>query len=233
MPPPCHRCADCISRQRSTAAGSTSSCTSSPTAGGNASGRLGIDATRRPAVWSARLEGHGLRIEQLLGEPSGKRRIAGALDAGGELTAHGDSVAALAAQASGMLRASLDSASISNRLDAMLALDGGALLSAWFGGGGDRTPLQCARARLAVQGGVGRVQQLLIETGDVRVHGSGSVDLRHERFDLLLTPERKSTALLALDRAIAVKGTFRSPRASLAAKPASGSGRASCADRAG
>lgn len=204
-------------------------------AGGTASGRLGIDATRRPAAWTARLDGRGLRIEQLLGEPPGRRRIAGAVDARGDLSAHGDSVAALAAQASGTLRASLRSASISNRLDALLALDGGALLSAWFGGGSDRTPLQCAQARLAVQNGVGRVQQLLIETGDVRVRGSGTVDLRRERFDLLLTPERKSTALLALDRAIALQGTFRSARASLAAKPAAaaGAGRAACAERAG
>ncbi len=200
-------------------------------AGGRLSGRLGIDATQRPAAWTARLDGHGMRVERLLGDRSAQRRIDGLLRVHADLVMHGDSVAALAAGASGKVHAQLSSASVSERLDAALALDGGALLSAWLGGNG-RTPLHCAQAGLALRDGIGTVRGLLLDTGDVRVRGSGTVDLREERFRLLLTPERKSAALLALDRAIAVRGTLRTAAATLAAKPGSPpAGPASCGGR--
>ena len=62
---------------------------------------------------------------------------------------------------------------------------------------------------LDLHNGVGTPRTLVLDTQDVRVRGTGSVNLRDEQFDLLLTPEPKDHRLLALGSAIRAHGSFR------------------------
>ena len=64
--------------------------------------------------------------------------------------------------------------------------------------------------------GIGVVQRLALETENVLINGTGSVDLLRRRMKALITPHRKQSALLALDDSIQVDGAWLAPTITLA-----------------
>jgi len=180
-------------------------------AGGHATGTLRVDAARTPAEVALDLELRGLRLDQF--SLPGTQRVAGELRGRVALRSHGDSIAALAGAASGSLSAALIGATISNRLDAKLGLDGGGLLRALFTGT-ERVPVQCAALVVDFKRGNGKTRHLL-ETERTALAGSGSVDLARESFDVVLTPHSKKSALFTLHKAMHVSGSFRDAKVAL------------------
>jgi len=181
-------------------------------AGGHATGTLLIDGARTPAEVALDLELRGLRLDQF--SPAGKQQVAGELRGRIALRSHGDSIAALAGAASGSLSAALSGATISNRLDAKLGLDGGGLLRALLTGT-ERVPVQCAALVVDFKRGNGKTRRLLFETERTALAGIGSVNLARESFDLVLTPHSKKSALFALHKAMRVSGSFRDAKVAL------------------
>ena len=127
------------------------------------------------------------------------------------------SFASLASAASGTLNAELSHATISESLDAKLGLDGGRLLRTVFGAAGERTPVTCSALDLRFASGRGRAHRLALETPRVALSGAGWIDLGGGTLDLVLTPRRKQSALLALDRALRVSGALEAPKVTLIA----------------
>jgi AsmA family protein len=170
-------------------------------ASGGVSAVLQIDRTQSPTAVALDGTLSGLDLARLGSVPvSGELRMRVAL------RARGDSIAALSSSASGTLKAELLGATLPAKLDAQIGLDGGRWLRAFFDRD-ERVPITCSVLDLRVEEGQGQIRRLSFETGSVRVHGSGSVDLSHRSFDLMLFPRRKHDALLALDRAIRLQGT--------------------------
>ena len=60
---------------------------------------------------------------------------------------------------------------------------------------------------------------LIMDTEAERIHGSGTVDLANERYDLRLDAQSKKASLIALRGPIIVNGTFKSPHAGPAVGP--------------
>jgi uncharacterized protein involved in outer membrane biogenesis len=182
-------------------------------AGGHATGTLRVDGARTPAEVALDLELRGLRLDQF--SPAGTQRVSGELRGRIALRSHGDSIAALAGAASGSLSATLSGATISNRLDAKLGLDGGGFLRALFTGT-EQVPVQCAALVVDFKRGNGKIRHLLFETERTALAGGGSVNLAQESFDVVLTPHSKKSALLALHKAMHVSGSFRDAKVALA-----------------
>ncbi len=184
-------------------------------AGGRMTGSLQLDTTATPRTVALDARLAGVRAERLaIGSGKTRGALQGALDAHAVLRARGDSVVALTRSLSGSLTAGLQGGSVSRQLDARLALDGGALLRSWFADPA-RVAVQCARVALDIENGRARLRRLGFETERVAVTGGGSIDLGQRAFDLLLTPQRKGTALLALDRSIKVGGPWAQPEIAL------------------
>ena len=181
-------------------------------AGGHATGTLRVDGARTPAEVALDLELRGLRLDQF--SPAGTQGVVGELRGRVALRSHGDSIAALTGAASGSLSAALIGATISNRLDAKLGLDGGGLLRALFTGT-ERVPVQCAALVVDFKRGNGKIRRLLFETERTALAGSGSVDLAQESFDVVLTPHSKKSALFTLHKAMRVSGSFRDAKVAL------------------
>jgi len=119
----------------------------------------------------------------------------------------GKSFAAMAGSATGTLAAVVDGGSISNLVDAKLALNLGKVLGLRIRG--DRPiPLHCAAAAFDFRNGIGKSQALVLETAETHTDGTGVVDLRNETFELLLTPQPKKPGLFSLKSSIRVQGAL-------------------------
>ena len=186
-------------------------------AGGRASGKLVADTTTAPTAYALDLRLQGLQIDQLARSAPRLQSITGALGARIAMRSRGDSLASLAGAAAGSLQAELVRATIPDSLDAKLGLDGGRLLRSKFGADDARTPITCSALDLHFEAGRGSVRRLGLETPHVALAGIGWIDLGHGSLDLVLTPHRKQTALLALDRAVQVSGALNAPKVALIA----------------
>lgn len=186
-------------------------------AGGRASGTLVVETAPAPAAYRLDLRLRGLQLGRLARNAPQLRDVAGTLDARIALRSRGESLASLAGAASGSLQAELMHATIPDALDAKLGLDAGRLLRTMFGADGQRTPITCSALDLRFEAGRGRARRLAFETPRVALSGVGWIDLGRGSLELVLTPQRKQTALLALDRALQISGALEAPKVALIA----------------
>ena len=205
-------------------------------AGGRAAGALVVDTTRAPAGYTLDLRLQGLQLAELARSTATAGRtspLTGALNARLALHSRGDSVDALAAATAGTVTAELVRASIPDALDAKLALDAGHWLRSMFDGGNERAAITCALLDLRFEQGRGQVRRLAFETASVAVSGTGWADLGSRSVDVLLTPHRKQTALLSLDRSMRISGPLAHPTLALVERAASAEARRPCVSQPG
>jgi len=175
-------------------------------AGGQAQGLAVYDTRQQPATLRAELSWRNLRLEQLLPPLPDDGEATGPISGELKLTSRGATAGALLSNATGHASALLKGGRLSAGLDARLALNGGKLLRAAVGGRPD-VPILCARAEVQLKNGQGEVFPLLLDTAQTRIDGRGRIDLAKRHVDLLLSPNPKQTAPLALDRSVHVTGT--------------------------
>ncbi|MEP6504182.1 MAG: AsmA family protein [Betaproteobacteria bacterium] len=184
-------------------------------AGGHVTGSLRADASRTPAEIALDVTARALRLDQLSSTLAGNGALIGALDGRATLKMRGDSPRALIGGASGSVSVALaDGATVSNRLDAKLGLDGGHWLRSLFDKSA-RVPVVCGAVTLAVERGVATSRRFVFETADTALAGRGSANLVDETVDATLTPARKKVALLALDKAIHAAGSWHDVKIAL------------------
>ena len=179
---------------------------------GRAEGRLTLDTTVRPWAMALAADVSGVQVGQWT------QALHGVLQGHVALDARADSWPALARAAVGSATFALRDASISNRLDARLALDGGAMLAARFTDA-QRVAMPCARLALQVAGGHLTVRSFVTETDRAVFVGTGALNLADRTIDVLVTPHRKTLALFALNRAIHVSGPLTEPVVATADAP--------------
>lgn len=76
---------------------------------------------------------------------------------------------------------------------------------------GETTPIRCAIADVAGQNGVFETQTLIVDTGDVKLVGAGTLNLAERTIDLVLRPYGKDFNLLSADAPLRVSGQLRKP----------------------
>jgi len=194
--------------------------------GGAVTAAATFDASRSPPQAALRADLDGIQLDQLLPAQAEEDRVAGAIGVHADLQASGATRRALLRSLAGTITAATSHASMSNRLDARLALNGGRVLRTMLDGL-EQIPVRCGALELRVSQGIGRAERLVIETDRLKLVGSGQIDLPKQSLALTLTPQRKQAALLALQRSIRVVGPIGAPRVTLAS-PSSPPPAASC-----
>ena len=176
-------------------------------AAGRVSGQFALDS--RPATPSVRIDlrARGLRLEKLWPNIPDKAGLEGPLSGQAKLSARGESVAAWAGSASGQLSLTMEGGLLSNRLDAKLGLNAGKLLRSFFSE--RQVPLRCGAVAIDFDNGIGTTRQFVIDTDQTHVEGQGSLHLRDETWAVLLTPQARKPAPLALHSSVLAKGSFR------------------------
>ena len=189
------------------------------TLGGTAKGRLVIDArdAKSPAVKLA-LDGRELDLVALMAAVGVKRDVKGGktqIDL--DVDARGNSLHAWASSLSGRVVASVGPARwVSTSANLPTELD--QLASAFnpLRSTGSPTELKCFALRLPFSGGVARTDRGIgLETDQLGVAASGTINLGSETLDLLVHPRIKDRAGLDLARisgAVRVQGPLDAPR---------------------
>ena len=174
-------------------------------AGGHVAGSLGFDARVSPPAARVRLDASNIRLERILPGQFSTKIAAGDFRSHLKMTAHGNSVAALLASADGTFVALMDGGRISNLLDAKLGLNAGKVVKLKIRGDDD-IALHCGAAAFAFHKGLGKSQLVLLETEQTHTDGAGTINLRDQTLDLLLTPHPKSPGWFTLNSSIRVQG---------------------------
>jgi uncharacterized protein involved in outer membrane biogenesis len=195
--------------------------------GGTVTARATFDANPVQPRATLKADLDGIRLDQLLPPQAEDDRLAGTIGAHAELQASGTTRRMLLQRLAGTLTAATSHVSISSRLDARLALNGGRVLRTMLEGT-EQIPVRCGVLELRIREGIGQTERLVIETDAMKLVGTGRIDLPAHSLALTLRPQRKQAALLALDRSIRVVGPLNSPRMTLDAAPASPPAAAGC-----
>ncbi len=183
-------------------------------AGGRVTGSATLDG--RQDVPSAQLvvEFSGLAIQRLVPALAAKSGSAGQFSGKLELSGRGTSMAAIVGHSVGSFAAALDRGRISNLADAKLGLNFGKVISVFLRGDRD-IAINCAAAVFDVRDGIATSRRLALDTEQTHVEGRGSINLRDERIDLLLTPEPKDPGLFTRRASIRINGALQAPALSM------------------
>ena len=184
-------------------------------ASGHVTGWLTLDGRKRPGSAQAKLDLEGIRLERLLAALADAPIIPGPISARLDLQGRGTSVATILGSASGTLAISMEGGRISNLLDAKLGLNPGKILRLLIAG--DRSiEINSADVTIDFEKGTGTSKTISLDTEQTRVLGAGSISLRDETVDLLLTPHPKKPGLFSLrSSAIHIDGSFKHPQISV------------------
>ncbi len=160
--------------------------------GGTIAGSVSIDATRgRPPAIALKLDGRELDLAALLAAAGVTREVRGGKTTVTiDVTMHGDSPHQWMSGISGRAQAVVGPATLVNtKLDPGLTFDRLAEAVNPFRTVKPSTELQCAVVRLPLAGGVAQVDRsIALETKEIDVSMSGTLDFRNETLDLSIRP---------------------------------------------
>ncbi len=136
--------------------------------------------------------------------------VEGTVDIEVALTGHGRTPAEIAANLDGGVSVLMgEGRAKAQVLDSVV---GGVstLIGTLFTGDSDWTVVNCAAANFAIEGGVATSQVLLFDSAAATVAGQGTLDLRTEALDFVVTPQAK-VATLNVSTPVLVQGTLADP----------------------
>jgi AsmA protein len=175
-------------------------------AGGHVIGVITLIAQGEPLTSRATVDLRGIQLNKLLPE-SARAQSAGSIGAQVKLNGEGTSIASILGNSSGSLAITMEGGHISNLLDAESSLNIGKMFRLILGGDRD-IAVRCAAVSLDFKKGVGESKTVLFDTEQTRTEGSGTVNLRDEKFDFLLHPKAKNPGL-SLRAPIRFYGSFK------------------------
>ena len=177
-------------------------------AGGTIVSQVKLDA-RQPEIKSdVQVSFNQIRVDRLIPPSSSIAKGAGRLGASVRLEGAGNSIADAAAKSDGHISAAIANGSVSNLLDAASGLNGGKVLRL-LAGGDKAIKVNCGGLAFDVKNGKGRSSVFVVDTEQTQIMGSGSFDLKEERFELTVTPKPKQLGILSLRTPVQVYGSFK------------------------
>ncbi len=179
-------------------------------AGGQLAGTVRIDGRADPAQGSVTLNARRLALARLFPKIDKAPASIGSLNGRLQMSAQGNSVAALLGSASGELRVIVGEGTVSLFMLEAAGLNiANAALVRLFG---DRqVPLNCLVADLQLQDGIARPRVFVLDSPEATVTVTGAINLQGERYDLTLHPQSKGVRVLSLRSPLYVQGSFADP----------------------
>lgn len=180
-------------------------------AGGNFAAELTIDGKARPAAARMTITARKLKLNKLFPKAESMRASLGEVHGNAQLSASGNSIAALAASANGEARAFISDGTVSKFiLEAMGLNIGSVILTELFG---DRqVHLNCLASDFRISNGLMQTRSFIVDTDDAVIEASGSINLASETLAMTVNPESKGIRLISLRAPLHVQGTFKHPR---------------------
>lgn len=179
-------------------------------AGGSLVSTLTLDGSGQEIKARLDMKARRLKLQQLLPTPPDMKASIGEMNGDAALTATGNSVASLLANANGEVKALIDQGSISKMLLEQIGLNvGGIILTSLFGD--EQVDIRCMASDFAVNKGMMRPNIFVVDTEKTVIFMEGQVDLAKERLDLTILPRNRKLQLFSLRAPLYVTGSFKHP----------------------
>ena len=179
-------------------------------AGGNVRSNITLDGSREPMHGVLNLHARHLKLKQLFPGFAPMRTSLGEINGDADLTARGNSVAALLGSANGELKLLMNDGAISKTLLETAGLNvGNIIIGKLFG---DKTvKINCAATDMTAKDGLFDMHLFMFDTGDALINVDGTVNLASEKLDLEVKPHTKGLRILSLRSPLYVRGTLKNP----------------------
>ncbi|MDN0082813.1 AsmA family protein [Crenobacter sp. SG2305] len=179
-------------------------------AGGELDSTLRLDGRRAPMAGRMNLSVRHVKLKQLFPTIAVMQSSFGELQGDAELSATGNSVAALLGSSNGEVKLLMNNGAISGTLLEEAGLNvANIVLYKLFG---DKTvKIHCAAADFVATQGRLDSRLFAIDTEDALITISGQINLATERMDLTVHPQAKGLRVLSLRSPLYVKGSFSKP----------------------
>lgn len=187
-------------------------------AGGRVGSTIQLNGSQTPMRGKVRLDARHLKLKQLFPTFAPMRTSLGEINADAELTAYGNSVAALLGDADGEVKLLMNDGAISKTLLETAGLNvGNIIIGKLFG---DKTvQINCAASDLTAKDGLFSTRLFVFDTKDAVITVDGTVNMANEKLDLDVKPQTKGLRILSLRSPLYVKGTLKNPDVGVHAGP--------------
>jgi len=165
-----------------------------------------------------KLDARHLKLKQLFPTFEPMRTSFGEINGDADLTAQGNSIAALLGSANGELKLLINDGAISKTLLETAGLNvGNIVIGKLFG---DKTvQINCAASDLAAKNGLFDTRLFVFDTDDAVINVTGTVNMSTEKLDLDVQPHTKGVRIFSLRSPLYVKGTLKHPDAGVQKGP--------------
>lgn len=179
-------------------------------AGGRLTTELGINGRDNPAKGRMKVSARGLRLKELFPKAESMQASIGEVNGDAELTAAGNSFAALLASSNGEVKSLISQGSISKFILEAAGLNIASAVAAKVFG--DRqVQLNCMAADFGVKNGVMQTRMFVIDTDDATITADGDINFAKETLNLTVHPESKGVRIVSLRSPLYIAGTFKKP----------------------
>jgi uncharacterized protein involved in outer membrane biogenesis len=187
-------------------------------AGGTIDSHIRINGGAQPMQAAADLRARNLQLKQLFPTFKPMQTSFGEINGDATLNAHGNSIAALMADANGELKLLMNDGAISKTLLETAGLNvANVVIEKLFG---DKTvQINCAAADLAGTHGLFTSRLFELDTSDATINVDGTINFANEQLDMNVVPHTKGIRIFSLRSPLYVKGTMKNPNVGVHAGP--------------
>jgi uncharacterized protein involved in outer membrane biogenesis len=179
---------------------------------GRLTGEASINARRAVPVSSVDFRVSNIELAQFIPPVEGSRPVRGTLLARARLTGAGNSVHKAAANANGAVTVVIPHGQMRQAFAELMGIDVTKGLFLLLAKDQDPTDIRCALADFKAVNGTLTAQQIVFDTGVVRVNGSGTINLDNESMDLVFKGKPKKFRAVRAIAPITVGGHLRAPQ---------------------
>ncbi|WP_179404614.1 AsmA family protein [Burkholderia guangdongensis] len=179
-------------------------------AGGSLATTAHLDGSGAPLKGRFTIAARHLKLKQLFPSQKVMQSALGEINGDAALSATGNSPAALAATATGQVKAVVTNGAISRLLMEAAGLNVANVVYEKLFGGKD-VQINCAAVDFQANNGLLDSKVFALDTDDALINVDGTVSLRDESMNLKVHPHTKGFRIFSLRSPLYVKGTFKNP----------------------
>lgn len=179
-------------------------------ASGRLTTELSINGRSDPAKARMKVSARDLQLKKLLPKVEATQASIGEMNGAAELSAAGNSFAALLGSANGEVKSLIQRGSISKFILEAAGLNIASAVAAKVFGD-HQVQLNCMAADFAVTNGVMQARTFIIDTNDATITADGNINFKEEKLNLTVRPESKGVRIISLRSPLHIRGTFKNP----------------------
>jgi uncharacterized protein involved in outer membrane biogenesis len=179
-------------------------------AGGTIQSTIRLDGGKTPLQGAIKISARHLKLKQLFPTFTPMQTSFGEINGDINLTARGNSVAALLGSSNGEMKLLMNDGAISKTLLETAGLNvGNIIIGKLFG---DRTvQINCAASDMTAKDGLFTMNLFVFDTDDAVIKVDGTVNFATEKLDLNVRPQTKGFRIFSLRTPLYAEGTLKNP----------------------